>query len=94
MNYREKLLSTEWREKREKILERDSFTCQECFNKDVANNSKKGIVTNLVCEDNYFTALGNKSDPRFRFEKPKYKITFKTSSNKKKICKYLIKRLE
>jgi len=34
MNYSEKLKSPHWQKKRLKILSRDEFTCQYCFDKD------------------------------------------------------------
>lgn len=82
MTYKEKLISPKWREKRLKILERDSFKCRECENKRIVDNSLSSTVKNLNLIDSHFTALANKSDPRFRQDRPKYRITFSTESNK------------
>jgi hypothetical protein len=80
MTYEEKLLSPKWKEKRSKILERNSFSCQECHNKRIVEISRTGTVKNLVLKDNYLAAMGNKSDSRFRWDKPQYEIIFHTKS--------------
>src|SRR5690606_36998978 len=45
MDYQEQLKDYRWKEKRNKILLRDNYTCQECDNKSFLN---KSILTGLV----------------------------------------------
>ncbi len=38
MNYSEKLKDPRWQKKRLKIMERDDFTCQNCYREDISLN--------------------------------------------------------
>ncbi|MFD3003488.1 hypothetical protein ACFS7Z_24230 [Pontibacter toksunensis] len=40
MNYKEQLESTQWKNKRNAILERDQYRCQECYNKSLIERSR------------------------------------------------------
>ena len=51
MTYEEQLLSEEWKEKRERILTRDSFRCTECKNRSLFDKYRiylRGIGTNKM----------------------------------------------
>lgn len=81
MTYGELLLDSKWKSKRNLIVQRDNAQCQRCFNSEIIEQSKVGTLVELTCEDNQLTALLNADDPRFRAERPKYKLRFRPESS-------------
>lgn len=58
MKYQDQLLTSEWKQKRERIIVRDKFTCQNCSNSSFDNNLRCGFAMNtdidLKRNFNYF----------------------------------------
>lgn len=64
MDYLEQLKTIQWQQKREEILNRDNFHCQECFNKKYDSKFKNGIAkrlheSNVEGKDLYQVVVGN-----------------------------------
>lgn len=67
MTYPEQLLTPEWKKKRQKILERDKFSCQNCFNAEIVAQAKKGIWNKgkFYVESDGIDYINILSDPDF-----------------------------
>ena len=76
MSYEQLLGTEEWKERRKKILIRDSYRCVDCKNTKLIAKLKKGTL--LKIEKEAISALGifNRGDSRFDHKKYEYNIVF------------------
>ena len=76
MSYKQLLGTEEWKERRKKILIRDSYRCAVCMNNKLLAKLKKGTL--LKIEKEAISALGifNRGDSRFDHKKYGYNIEF------------------
>lgn len=76
MTYSELLLSKEWKEKRNDILNRDFFRCSICYNEKLLNDFQKGILLKKVPNSNFILVK------YFSLDKNKWLTIFDTQAIK------------
>lgn len=85
MTYQEQLLTPEWKELRDHILERDGHECQTCMNKENLQVHHKKYFFDVPAwyyPDNYLITLCNECHARLHEKDPTKKTKFNNNWDK------------